>query len=80
MTTTEVALTDEWVLISTTTALIQAKGTQGCFVYVGGTAPAYNSPAIKLKQYQTYTYTPSTDSLYARSDTNTVQSTCIVIK
>ena len=67
MTTTAVTLTDTWVLVSTTAALVQSQGNSGCYIYIGSVAPTATSPFIVLNIGDTYTYTPTSDSLYARA-------------
>ena len=67
MITTAVTLIDTWVLVSTTTALVQSQSEIGCYIHVGSVAPTAYSPFIELKFNDIYTYTPTSDSLYARA-------------
>ena len=62
-------LTDKWTLISSTTALLQAQGNQGCFVCRSTTGtPSDSVFGVLIKCFETYTYIPdNSDSFYARA-------------
>ena len=78
MTTTNQTITDSWTLISTTVALLQCNGNSGCLIYVGGTAPTSSSAFIMLSDGDTYTYAPTSDTLYARANSGLTVTITII--
>lgn len=67
MTTTNQVVTSTWTLIGSTSCLLQSQGSGGCLVFVGSN-PTSSSAYIILKSGDTYTYTTSSDLLYARAN------------
>ena len=78
MTTTNQVITETWTSISTTTALLQCQGNSGCLIYIGATAPTSSSAFIMLSNGDTYTYTPASDTLYARANSGLTVTIAII--